>query len=233
MQAVWADLIGYTMAALFRRGELAAMVNKGTEGPTTSGGSTIVMGIELSKKGWLVALRTPLADKLSLHRFAAGDAKGLLELAQRARAAAATALGTRVAVASCYEAGYDGFWLYRVLAAADIDNCVVDPASIHVDRRARSDRHERLAKLTTGDGRSLQPQMLAEIRRELARLELLLQQIAELETAREAAIGNVPDETTAPVPVRHTRSLRRLTAMGPENWAVLANLVRVPKLIPA
>ena len=47
------------------------------------------MGIELSKKGWLVALRTPLADKLSLHRFATGDAKGLLELAQRARAAAA------------------------------------------------------------------------------------------------------------------------------------------------
>src|SRR3954468_14005546 len=51
----------------------------------------------------------------------------------------------------------------------------------------RSDRHEQLAKLMTGDGRSLQPQMCAEIRRELARLELLLQQIAELETARETA----------------------------------------------
>ena len=89
----------------------------------------------------------------------------------------------------------------------------------------RSDRHERLAKLMTGDGRPLQPQLLAEIRRELARLELLLQQIAELETAREAAIGAVPDETAVPVQVLHTRSLRRLTAMGPETSAVLANEV--------
>src|SRR3954453_12402702 len=37
----------------------------------------------------------------------------------------------------CYEAGYDGFWLHRVLVAAGIASLVVDPASLQVDRRAR------------------------------------------------------------------------------------------------
>src|ERR687889_2929404 len=41
----------------------------------------------------------------------------------------------------------------------------------------RADRHERLAELRTGDGRPLPQGLLAEIRRELARLELLLEQI--------------------------------------------------------
>src|SRR5258708_4409742 len=41
------------------------------------------------------------------------------------------------AVRSCYEAGRDGFWLHRYLAAKGIDNVVVDSASIQVNRRAR------------------------------------------------------------------------------------------------
>jgi transposase len=84
-----------------------------------------------------VALRGPLADKISLHRLSAGDVNGLLALAGRAQLAATEALGTVVTIASCYEAGYDGFWLHRVLTAANIENYVIDPASIHVDRGAR------------------------------------------------------------------------------------------------
>ena len=38
---------------------------------------------------------------------------------------------------SCYEAGYDGFWLHRLLEAHGICNYVIDPASLQVDRRAR------------------------------------------------------------------------------------------------
>ena len=38
---------------------------------------------------------------------------------------------------SCYEAGYDGFWLHRLLEAHGIRNYVVDPASLQVDRRMR------------------------------------------------------------------------------------------------
>ena len=40
-------------------------------------------------------------------------------------------------VASCYEAGRDGFWIHRALAQRGIRNRVVDSASIEVNRRAR------------------------------------------------------------------------------------------------
>src|SRR5262249_19030593 len=38
---------------------------------------------------------------------------------------------------SCYEAGYDGFWLHRLLEENGVRNYVIDPASLQVDRRAR------------------------------------------------------------------------------------------------
>jgi transposase len=38
---------------------------------------------------------------------------------------------------SCYEAGYDGFWLHRLLEGQGVHSLVVDPASVQVDRRAR------------------------------------------------------------------------------------------------
>jgi hypothetical protein len=44
----------------------------------------VYVAIELSKKGWLVAVRGPVGDRISLHRFAAGDAAGLLALVSRA-----------------------------------------------------------------------------------------------------------------------------------------------------
>jgi transposase len=47
------------------------------------------------------------------------------------------ALNRPVEVVSCYEAGYDGFWLHRLLEAHGVRNYVIDPASVQVDRRAR------------------------------------------------------------------------------------------------
>lgn len=40
-------------------------------------------------------------------------------------------------VLSCYEAGRDGFWIHRMLVDVGIENVVVDPASIRVNRRGR------------------------------------------------------------------------------------------------
>jgi transposase len=45
---------------------------------------------------------------------------------------------------SCYEAGYDGFWLHRLLRTNGIENHVMDPASLPVDRRARRAKTDRL-----------------------------------------------------------------------------------------
>jgi len=47
-------------------------------------------------------------------------------------------------VHSCYEAGRDGFWPHRLLAAEGIRNVVVDSSSIEVNRRARRAKTDRL-----------------------------------------------------------------------------------------
>ena len=40
-----------------------------------------VLAIELSKKSWIVAINTPLSEKISRHTLKAGDGKELLDLA--------------------------------------------------------------------------------------------------------------------------------------------------------
>jgi transposase len=47
-------------------------------------------------------------------------------------------------VHSCYEAGRDGFWIHRELQTLGIDNVVIDPASVEVDRRARRKKTDRI-----------------------------------------------------------------------------------------
>jgi transposase len=49
-----------------------------------------------------------------------------------------------VEIVSCYEAGYDGFWLHRRLTAAGVTNYVIDPASLQVTRRARRVKTDRI-----------------------------------------------------------------------------------------
>ena len=98
------------------------------------------VAIELSKSGWLVGFLTPLSDKTSRYQVKAGDAQALLDLIERVRARVARQLNRPVEVMSCYEAGYDGFWLHRVLEAHGIHNHVLDPASLQVNRRARRAR---------------------------------------------------------------------------------------------
>ncbi len=106
--------------------------------------ATLFVALELSKATWLVALHSPAADKISLHHLAGGDALGLLTLIERKRDQAQTALARPVHVISCYEAGYDGFWLHRLLCASGIDNRVLDAARILVDRRSRRAKTDRL-----------------------------------------------------------------------------------------
>jgi len=96
-----------------------------------------LVAIELSKKSWIVAVNSPLSDKIGRHTLEACDWKGLLERIERIRMRVARELNRPVEVISCYEAGYDGFWLHRLLEAHGVRNYVIDAASLHVDRRAR------------------------------------------------------------------------------------------------
>jgi len=91
-----------------------------------------------------LGFQTPLAKQTSRYQVKACDAKALLELIERVRSRMARELGRPVEVMSCYEAGYDGFWLHRVLEAHGIHNHVLDPASLQVNRRARRPKTDRI-----------------------------------------------------------------------------------------
>ena len=106
--------------------------------------AVLFVALELSRASWLVAVQAPGGDKISRHKLAAGRSAELLELVGRQRAAAERRTGRAVRVVSCYEAGRDGFWLHRLLVANGIENLVIDPASIAVDRRARRVKTDRI-----------------------------------------------------------------------------------------
>jgi transposase len=103
-----------------------------------------LIAIELSKASWVVGVQTPLSNKASQYRLAGGDWEGLLKLIERLRRQVGRELGQPVEVISCYEAGYDGFWLHRLLEAHGVGNHVLDPASLLVNRRARRAKTDRI-----------------------------------------------------------------------------------------
>ena len=107
-------------------------------------GEVIFAALELSKSKWLLAIQSPISDKISLHRIDGGDTDRLVTLIRKSQDRAEKKLNRPIPVVSCYEAGYDGFWLHRFLVANDVQNHVMDPASIHVDRRARRAKTDRL-----------------------------------------------------------------------------------------
>jgi transposase len=235
---------------------------------------TLFVAFELGKGWWKLGLAMA-GGRLSLHTLKGGDAERALWLIAKGRAKLERQLGRPVRVVSCYEAGYDGFWLHRWLVARGIDNRVLDPASILVNRRKRRAKTDRLdleqliaalmrhvwgdrfackvvhvlsptqeddrrpsrerdrlvnertqhinrlkgllhgqgvrdalprakqfgtwlATVRTGDGRVLPPHLMAELKREHARLMLVEDQIAQIEsqaeaTRRQAAPTGSPD----------------------------------------
>jgi transposase len=77
----------------------------------------------------------------------AGDCETLLALILDLRRKAAAQFGVEAIVASCFEAGRDGFWLHRLLSAHGVINHVVEPTSILVTRGARRAKTDRLDAL--------------------------------------------------------------------------------------
>jgi len=106
--------------------------------------NTVHVAIELAVSSWLVAARLPGAEKVRLHRIEGGDTAALLALIAELRSSASRKLGGVAEVACCFEAGRDGFWLQRLLAAQGIAAHVLEPASVLVNRRARRAKTDRL-----------------------------------------------------------------------------------------
>src|SRR5258708_2008211 len=114
--------------------------------PAATHGETVrcLFAIELSKMSWVIAFNTPLSKKISRRTLTGCKWKRLLELIEEVRTRVSRETGRAVEVISCYEAGYDGFWLHRQLEAHGIRNYVIDPASLQVDRRARRVKTNRI-----------------------------------------------------------------------------------------
>ncbi len=179
--------------------------------PTVEHCGTIFVAIELSQRSWLVTLHSPGRDRISRHKLEGGDHAGLLALIDRERERASRTAGGAPAVASCYEAGYDGFWLHRLLLAAGITNYVFDPSSIAVDQRARRVKTDRI------DGERMLRTLMAYLRGEPRVVRIVRVPAVEQEDARRASRerGRLIKEQTA-----HTtriKALLRLLGMAVGN----------------
>lgn len=100
----------------------------------------LYMAMELSNSRW--KLRFSDGRKTRSKTIDAGQ-KDLLML-EISKAKKRLGLPADAPVKSCYEAGRDGFWIHRYLEKNGVDNLVVDPASIEVNRRKRRAKTDRL-----------------------------------------------------------------------------------------
>jgi transposase len=179
--------------------------------PTADHIGTIFVAIELSQRTWLVTIHSPDRDRISRHKLEGGDLSGLLALIERVRQRAWRALGSVPAVASCYEAGYDGFWLHRALTAAGITNHVFDPASIAVEQRGRRAKTDRI------DGELLLRTLMAYCRGEPRVVRIVRVPSVEQEDARRASRERQRLVTEQTAHTNRIKGLLRLLGMAAGN----------------
>ena len=103
-------------------------------------GAVLYMALELSNRWWKLCFSD--GDKMRIKTIEAGDLEGLEQEVSKSRTRFRLASDSRVA--SVYEAGRDGFWIDRALQARGIENRVVDPASIEVNRKQRRVKTDRV-----------------------------------------------------------------------------------------
>lgn len=102
----------------------------------------LYLALELSQAEWKLGFTIGLGQAPRLKSLEARNVKGLKREIEQAKER--FGLAKEAVVLSCYEAGRDGFWLHRYLEANDVNNVVVDSASIEVNRRFRRAKTDRL-----------------------------------------------------------------------------------------
>jgi len=113
-----------------------------THNKVTTRTDVLYLAFELGEAEWKLAFTIGVGQKPRLRSMPARDLPRLQE--EIAKAKKRFQLPVDAPVRSCYEAGRDGFWLHRQLAANGVDNGVVDSASIEVNRRQRRAKTDRL-----------------------------------------------------------------------------------------
>ena len=118
-----------------------------TEVKDSTGKQVLYISLELSNKKWKLTFGD--GQRKRERTITAADCEAFQEEVVKGRKH--FKLGEDCAIYSCYEAGRDGFWIHRYLESLGIQNIVVDPASIEVNRRkrrAKTDRIDGLKLLT-------------------------------------------------------------------------------------
>ena len=105
-------------------------------------GGTLYLAFELGNTEWKLGFTIGLGQSPRQRQIGAGDLIGLEQEIRRAKERFKLAPTARVL--SCYEAGRDGFWLHRYLVSQEVENLVVDSASIEVNRRAKRAKTDSL-----------------------------------------------------------------------------------------
>jgi transposase len=102
----------------------------------------LYLAFELGQAEWKLGFTLGFGQDPRLRTIKARDLEALgaeIEVAKKR-----FGLPADTPILSCYEAGRDGFWLHRYLQSINIQNQVVDSASIEVNRRARRAKTDRL-----------------------------------------------------------------------------------------
>ncbi|MBZ0269208.1 IS110 family transposase, partial [bacterium] len=102
----------------------------------------LYVALELSKRTWKLGFGVDRAGPTRVRDVAARDLNRFLDEVDEAKKR--FDLAPDVPVRSCYEAGRDGFWIHRFLESYGIENIVIDPASIEVNRRARRRKTDKI-----------------------------------------------------------------------------------------
>jgi transposase len=106
----------------------------------------LAVSLELSSKSWKMALHDGKRDKPAIHTVSDEQAQQRLMHAaaviEQVKAKWKLSEPTRIVIV--YEAGQDGFWIYRALSLLGYEVLVIDPASIPVERHARRAKTDRL-----------------------------------------------------------------------------------------
>jgi transposase len=100
--------------------------------------------LELSKTNWVCAFAIPDGSQVTVHKIKARDVDRLISILSSSKAKAEQELGRPLQIVLCYEVGYDGFWLARLLIGRGIRTVVFDPASFLMPRRGRRAKTDRL-----------------------------------------------------------------------------------------
>jgi len=118
------------------------MTKETTRQHSSESTSVLYLAFELSSKNWKLGFSIGSGQKPRIRTIEAGNLNALR--AEIGTARRRFALPAGCPVASCYEAGRDGFWLHRFLTREGVKNFVVDSSSIEVNRRKRRAKADRL-----------------------------------------------------------------------------------------